>query len=293
MVMPKFILAAIGVVLVGLLAGSLALPIIEHPASRSAASHQMYYLSPLPIPTPEPSAIPTVTTPPSPSAMVTPRLQHSPRHSATRQLPKSVAATPSRPEETDLFSPGGPACDDASMMRLLHPRIIVTLGDHLLTLMDGAEIVLQAPVRTGREHDPNHRTPRGHGSVTSRLQITWNPIWRPGPSARREATARGEHLESEEASYLGDGFAPPNPKNGLGVAKIKLTGHWPSGFLLHGTNATERSQVGTDASLMCVGLPNEEMEYLICFLLPTLDSGTQVPVDITGGNFATGGHNID
>ena len=176
---------------------------------------------------------------------------------------------------TAEFDPAGPSCAEMPDV-LARPHLMIQLspGNAGLRLWDGKEMLFRADVRYGRD-TPEHRTPSGTGRISSSSSIIWNPVWRPGPYARAEAAERGEPLSSEEPPYLGG-----NPRNGLGVAKIRLSGSWPAGFLIHGTNARERAEIGYPRSLMCVGLRNEDIEHLICLIQPTLEAGRSIPVTI-------------
>lgn len=205
---------------------------------------------------------------PSPQTLPSPSTRRALVGAASLPTPQPYHYTPE-------FDPAGPSCTEMPDV-LMRPRLMVQLspGSARLRLWDGKEMLFRAEVRYGRD-TPEHRTPSGHGQISSINSIIWNPVWRPGPYARAEAAERGEPLSSEEPPYLSG-----NPQNGLGVAKIRLSGDWPPGFLIHGTNARERAEIGEPKSLMCVGLRNEDIEHLICLIQPTLETGRSIPVTI-------------
>lgn len=130
----------------------------------------------------------------------------------------------------------------------------------LLQLCQGDSILAQYSVAIGR-NESDHRTPTGYGRVE---EIGDKPIWRPGPTARRENPA----LRAVEPPYNNG----ENPNNGLGEAKIVLSGSdfdgtpWPQGFYIHGTNNPE--SIGTRASLLCVRMLNDDVITLASKVTP-------------------------
>jgi lipoprotein-anchoring transpeptidase ErfK/SrfK len=107
-------------------------------------------------------------------------------------------------------------------------RIVVSIPDHRLILLDGGRVVRTFEVAVGKASTPS---PKGEFRVVSRVQ---HPTWF-GPKK----------------------VVPPGKANPLGMRWLGLSVH---GYGIHGTNAP--GSIGKSASHGCVRMRNADVEEL-------------------------------
>ncbi len=122
-------------------------------------------------------------------------------------------------------------------------RIVVSLTEHKLVLMDGDRVVKTYQTASGKSTTP---TPPGNYTVVSKVA---NPVYR----AHKQDVA-------------------PGPRNPVGTRWIGLSA---KGYGIHGTN--DPKSIGKDASHGCVRMRNKDVEEL--FELVTVG----VPVELRMG----------
>lgn len=107
-------------------------------------------------------------------------------------------------------------------------RIVVSIPDHKLALVDGDRVVRMYHVATGKRTTPS---PRGEFRIVNRVA---HPTW------------YGPHR-----------IVAPGAANPLGTRWMGLS---VPGFGIHGTNVP--SSIGSDASHGCIRMKNEDVEEL-------------------------------
>jgi L,D-transpeptidase ErfK/SrfK len=128
--------------------------------------------------------------------------------------------------------------------------IVVNLGDLRLYYFEADAPVRAYPIGVAKE---GYATPLGETQVTAKRE---QPVWIPGPSARRDDPELPERIE-------------PGPDNPLGEHALYLG--WPS-YLIHGTN--EPRGVGRHSSRGCIRLYPDDIAELFARVEP----GTPVRV---------------
>jgi lipoprotein-anchoring transpeptidase ErfK/SrfK len=123
-------------------------------------------------------------------------------------------------------------------------RIVVSLPDHKLVLMDGERVVKTYQVAAGKASTPS---PAGKFQVASMVA---NPAYR----------AHGQDVA-------------PGPKNPVGTRWIGLNA---KGYGIHGTNAP--GSIGKDASHGCIRMRNKDVEELFALVK------VGVPVELISGS---------
>jgi lipoprotein-anchoring transpeptidase ErfK/SrfK len=122
-------------------------------------------------------------------------------------------------------------------------RIVVSLTDHRLVLLDGERVVKTYETASGKPTTP---TPAGQFEVVSKVA---NPVYK----------AHGQNVA-------------PGPRNPVGTRWIGLS---LKGYGIHGTNAPK--SIGKDSSHGCIRMRNKDVEEL--FELVSVG----VPVQLIGG----------
>jgi len=121
-------------------------------------------------------------------------------------------------------------------------RIVISIPDHKLALLDGDRLVRLYDVASGKPSTP---TPRGEFRIVNQVA---HPTW-----------------------YGPHGTVPPGASNPLGTRWMGLSIH---GFGIHGTNAPR--SIGRNASHGCIRMRNADVEEL--FDLVTVG----IPVELMG-----------
>jgi len=122
-------------------------------------------------------------------------------------------------------------------------RIVISIPDHKLTLMEGDKVIRVYAVATGKLSTPS---PEGEFRVVNRVA---HPTW-----------------------FSPRGVVKPGPANPLGTRWMGLSA---AGYGIHGTNAPD--SIGKYASHGCIRMRNRDVEELF-ELVPV---GT--PVELVGG----------
>jgi L,D-transpeptidase ErfK/SrfK len=122
-------------------------------------------------------------------------------------------------------------------------RIVVSLTDHKLVLLDGERVVRAYETASGKPTTP---TPAGQFQVVSKVA---NPVYK----------AHGQNVA-------------PGPRNPVGTRWIGLS---LKGYGIHGTN--EPKSIGKNASHGCIRMRNKDVEELFEMV------SVGVPVELIGG----------
>jgi len=107
-------------------------------------------------------------------------------------------------------------------------RIVVSIPDHTLALLDGDRVLHTWPIATGKESTPS---PQGDFRIVNRVR---NPVW------------YGPHQ-----------VTPPGSHNPLGTRWMGLSAR---GYGIHGTN--DPRSIGRSASHGCIRMRNQDVEEL-------------------------------
>lgn len=126
-------------------------------------------------------------------------------------------------------------------------RIVVSLSDRTLRLVEGGKTVKTYPIAIGQ---PSNPTPKGSFSIR---RIVWNPTWVPPNSE----WARGKRPRA-----AGE---PGNPMQG-----VKLYFRDPA-YYIHGTN--DPASIGSAASRGCIRMRKADAEDLARRLMERAGAG--------------------
>ena len=127
-------------------------------------------------------------------------------------------------------------------------RLIVSLADHKLALIEDGQVVKVFPVAVGKSGTPS---PTGSFQIISR---TVKPTW-----------------------YHAGKVVPPGPANPVGTRWIGLS---HKGYGIHGTNAPR--SIGKSASHGCIRMRNQDVEKL--FELVQVGDPVELVSTATGDN---------